>query len=603
MRMLWAVTAVLGLVGAAWLGTAWKIGADIETLTRVQLEEGNRQLARYRMLMRIDDYQRGLLGSSHRSCLAMPAIDPTSPPPDICFRNELGHGPVLMTSSGIRIGLAALHSELDLSVYPPELASVISGFFADKPPLQLDGYVTLEGRTLATLAVSPVKLESPMGNARLDELRLDMDVSRDLVLQHSTLRGRGLMLDAMGSRFDLATLESTLTPSGMLAGTMPLYDTMTSMTGVAVTSPTLSFNSDLYIQGRSRDNNGLLFSDARIWLENLAVTGFPANKGYLGITVDGLDSAAMLRLYQLTDEINQQMEESMAMTLEGDSPDPAELAAASSKMEAVMAEAAALFTGKLLQSGKSRIAVEAVFEDTSPVLSAALEATYAGGLENVSDAAALMAMPPEQILKINNISLNLDWQASLLPVALQPQLLPLEQAGVIRSDGDRWRLAFSIREGQLSLNDRVVSAEEMQMLVLSLQPQQATGEDDAAEQYGWHTEHDRLATLVAAVDASAWYLSEYYSQYKAFPSIEESELTSLLEGVFWRFDPVSGELLVEMPEHGGFRRRAVRMNPQWFDDDETVYWNCLVVGGDIEEFGGCEFISPVRPDTIPALSP
>lgn len=603
MRLVWAVLAMLGLVVVGWLGAAWKIGADIEILTLEQLEEGNRQLARYRMLMRIDDYQRGLLSSSYRSCLAMSANDPDSPPHDICFLNELGHGPVLLTDGGIRTGLAALHSELDLSAYPPELVSVISGFFAGKPPLQLDGYVTLEGRTLGTLAVSPVKMESPMGNARLDELRLDMDVSRDLVLQHSTLRGRGLMLDAMGSRFHLATLESTLTPSGMLAGTMPLYDTITSMTGVVVASPTMSFSGDLYIHGRSQDNNGLLFSDARIWLENLAVTGFPANKGYLGITVDGLDSAAMLRLYELMDQINQQMEHSMAMTLDGDNPDPAALVAASSKMEAVIAEAAALVTGKLLQGGKSRVTVEAVFEDAAPVLSAALEATYVGGLENVSDAAALMVMPPEQILKINDINLNLDWQTALLPAALQPRLLQLEQAGVIRADGDRWRLAFSIREGQLSLNDRALSMQDMQMLALSLQPQQEAGEDDAVEQYGWHTEYDRLATLVAAVDASAWYLSENYSQYKAFPSTEESELASLLEGVLWRFDPASGELLVEMPEHGDFRRRAVRMNPQWFDDDEAVYWNCLVVGGDIEEFEGCEFISPVRPETIPSLSP
>lgn len=606
MRMLWVVTAVLGLAVAGWLGAAWKIGADIEALTRAQLEEGNRQLARYRMLMRIDDYQRGLLGSSYRSCLAMPPTDPTSPPPDICFRNDLSHGPVLMTNGSIRTGLAALHSELDLSVYPPELTSVIAGFFAGKPPLQLDGYVTLKGRTLATLAVSPVKVESPMGNARLDELRLDMDVSRDLVLQHSKLLGRGLMLDAMGSRFDLATLESTLTPSGMLAGSMPLYDSMTSMTGVVVTSPTFNFSSDLYIQGRSRDNNGLLFSDARIWLENLAVSGLPANKGYLGITVDGLDSAAMLRLYELIDEINQQVEQGMAMALEGNSPEPAELTAASGKMEALMAEAVELTTGKLLQKGKSRIAVETVFEDTSPVLSAALEATYAGGLENVSDTAALMAMPPEQILGINDVSLNLDWLASLLPPPLQPQLLPLEDAGLIRRDGDRWRLTFSIQQGQLNLNNQPMSPEEMQMLLLSLRPQQAepqAGEDDMAEQLGWHTEYDRLASLVMAVYSASSYITEHYSDNKVFPAAEDAGLTELFYGVLWRFDPASGELLLDMPEYGDFRRRAVRMNPQWFDDDETVYWNCLVVGGDIEEFEGCEFISPVRPDTIPSLLP
>lgn len=607
MRELWAMVLVLGLMAAAWLGAAWKTGADIETLTRAQLEEGNRQLARYRMLMRIDEYQRGLLGSSYRSCLAMPANDPTSPPMDICFRNELGHGPLLLTNSGFRTGLAVLHSELDLSVYPPELAALITDFFAGKPPLQLDGYVTLEGRTLGTLAVSPFKLESPTGNVRLDELRLDMDIGADMVLQHSVLRGRGLMLEAMGSRFDLATLESTLTPSGMLAGTMPLYDTMTSITGVAVASPMLSFNTDLYIQGRSSDNNGLLFSDARIWLENLSVSGFPASKGYLGITVDGLDSAAMLRLYELIEEINQQMEKNMAMAIEGDSPDPAELVAAGSKMEAVMAEAVALVTGKLLQKGKSRLVIEALFEDTSPVLSAALAATYAGGLENIPDSAALMAVPPEQVLAINDINLNLDWQASLLPEAVQPQLLPLEEAGVIRREDHRWRLAFSARQGQLSLNGRPLSLEDMQMLVLSLRPQQdgqqAAGADEMAERYGWYNEYDRLATLVAAVDSSARYLGEYYSEYKAFPTAQQAELVELFDGVLWRFDPASGELLVEMPEYGDFRHRAVRMNPQWFDDDETVYWNCLVVGGDIEEFEGCEFISPVRPDTIPALSP
>ena len=606
MRVLWAVLVVSGLVVAGWLGAAWKIGADIETLTRAHLDEANRQLAPYRMLMRIDDYQRGLLGSSYRSCLSMPATDPASPPPDICFRNHLRHGPVLLTDGSVRAGLAALHSELDLSVYAPELSEVISGFFAGKPPLQLDGYVSLEGRTLATLAVSPVNIESPMGNARLDELRLDMDVSRDLVLQHSVLRGRGLMLDAMDSRFDLATLESTLTPSGMLAGTMPLYDTMTSMTGVAVTSPTLTFSGDLYIQGRSRDNQGLLFSDARIWLENLALTGFPANKGYLGITVEGLDSAAMLRLYELIDEINRQVEQGMAMALEGNSPEPAELSAASGKMEALMAEAVGLTTGKLLQKGKSRMVVETVFEDGLPVLSAALEITYAGGLENVTDTAALMAMPPEQILRIHDISLKLDWLASLLPEPVQPRLLPLEEAGVIVREGDRRRLAFSLQQGQLTLNNKTLSLEDMQALALSLKAQEQTSqadENDAAEQHGWYTEYDRLATLVAAVDSSAWYLSEYYSEYKAFPAADQSELVALLDGVLWRFDQTSGELLVDMPEHGDFRRRAVRMNPQWFDDDETVYWNCLAVGGDIEEFEGCEFISPVRPDTVPSLSP
>ena len=591
----------------AWLGTAWKIGSDIEALTREQLEQGNSQLARYRMLARIDDYQRGLLGSSYRSCLAMPANDPTSPPLDVCFRNELSHGPVLMAGGELRIGLAALHSELDLSVYPPELASVISGFFAGKPPLQLDGYVTLEGRTLGTLSVPPVNVESPMGNARLDQLRLDMDVSRDLILQHSTLRVRGLMLDAMESRFDLATLESTLTPSGTLAGTMPLYESMTSMTGLALVSPTMSIGGDLYIQGRSRDNNGLLFSDARIWLENIAVAGLPASKGYLGITVDGLDSAAMLRLYELVDEINQQMENSMAMALEGNSPDPAELSAASNRMETAMAEAAVLVTDKLLQSGKSKLVVEAFLEDSAPMLSATLETTYIGGLKNVSDTATLMALTPEQILRINDTRLNLDWQASLLPASLQPQLLSLEEAGVVRRDGDRWRLAFSVMQGQLSLNGRPMSVEDMQMLLLSLRPQdpekQAGAEQEISERQGWYNEYDRLATLVAAVDGAAWYISEHYSENKTFPAADQAELVELFDDMAWYFDQASGELLVEMPEHGGFRRRAVRMNPQWFDDDETVYWNCLVVGGDIEEFEGCEFISPVRPDTIPALSP
>ena len=606
MRLVWALLGVSGLVVAAWLGAAWKIGADIETLTRAQLEEGNRQLARYRMMMRIDDYQRGLLGSSYRSCLALPATDPVNPPPDICFHNEMGHGPLLISADGIRVGLAALHSELDLSVYPPELGSVISGFFAGKPPLQLDGYVSLEGQTHGTLAVSPVKLESPMGNARLDELRLDMEVSPDLVLQHSTLRGRGLMLDAMGSRFDLATLESTLTPSGMLAGSMPLYDTMTSMTGVAVVSPTISFNSDIYIQGRSSDNNGLLFSDARVWLENLAVTGFPATKGYLGVTVDGLDSAAMLRLYELIDQINQHVEKVTALTMEGGGADPAELTAASSEMQAVMVEAMALVTGKLLQGGKTRLVVQALFEDSSPVLSALLEANYVGGLENVSDSAALEAMPVEQILAVNDINLALDWRAALLPEPLQPQLLPLEEAGLIRRDGDRWRLGFSVRQGQLSLNERALSLEEMQMLVLSLRPQQGEqdgGEQEMAGQYGWDNEYDRLATLVSTVYEATSYISEYYSDNKAFPAAGDAGLTDLFYGVLWQFDPAAGELLIEMPEQGDLRRRAVRLNPQWFDDDETVYWNCLVVGGDIEEFEGCEFISPVRPDTIPSLSP
>src|SRR5690606_38297237 len=123
-----------------------------------------------------------------------------------------------------------------------------------------------------------------------------------------------------------------------------------------------------------------------------------------------------------------------------------------------------------------------------------------GGLENIPDSAALMAMPPEQVLAINDINLNLDWQASLLPEAVQPQLLPLEEAGVIRREDHRWRLAFSARQGQLSLNGRPLSLEDMQMLVLSLRPQQdgqqAAGADEMAERYGWYNEYDRLATLV-----------------------------------------------------------------------------------------------------------
>ena len=607
MRAGWIVSGVIVVVAALWLGSGWYIGRNAETLTYAQVAEGNRQLLPYRMVMQLENYQRGLLVSTYRSCLALPADDPQTPPLNICFHNQLRHGPLFHTDAGWRIGLAAFHSEIDLDYYPPELSAMLSGFFAGKPPLVLDGYIDLDGRSQGVLSVSPFEIESPVGNASLAELRLQMVVSPALQLERSVLTGRGLQVDTMGAVFALDHLDADVTHTGMLAATLPLYETRLSFKGLSLQGGGQDMRGDIHMHGRSRDDNGLLFSDIRVWLENLALTNFPASKGYVGLTFEGFDSAASLRLHELTQQISQQMEQMTAAAVQGGNADPQTVAAAGAKISELGEQIRAQITGPWLRAGKSRMALEMVLEDQAPLLSGLFDLTYVGGLPADMDMGSLVATTPQQWLDMINLRIVLEWQTALVPQALQEQLVNWQQSGVLSLHDDRWRLHIDGRQGVLRLNEQPLALDEFLQLLAALRPAAQTEADpeqgDSAGEPVWYTEYDRLATLVTAVEQAGWYLTEYHGEYKAFPPADDETLASLLVNLRWQFSPASGELMVEMPEQQSFRRRAVRMLPQWFDGEEQVYWNCLIAGGDIEEFESCEFVSPVRADSLPELLP
>jgi hypothetical protein len=604
MRAGWIVSGVIAVVAVVWLGCGWHIGRNAEALTYAQVAEGNRQLLPYRMLMQLENYRRGLLASTYRSCLALPADDPQTPPLNICFHNQLRHGPLFHTDAGWRIGLAAFHSEIDLDYYPPELGAMLSGFFAGKPPLVLDGYIELDGRSHGILSVSPFEIESPIGNASLAELRLRMVVSPALQLERSVLTGKGLQVDTMGTVFALGHLDAEVMHSGMLAATLPLYETRLSFKGLSLQGDQ-DLRGDIHMHGRSRDENGLLFSDIRIWLENLALTDFPASKGYFGLTLDGFDSAASLRLHELTRQISQQMEQLTAAAVQSGNADPQTVATAGASISELGEQVRAQITGPLLRAGKSRIALEMLLEDQAPLLSGLFSLTYVGGLPADMDMASLVATTPQQWLDMLDLGIVLEWQAALVPLALQDQLASWQQAGLLSLSDDRWRLHIDGRQGVLRLNEQPLALDELLQLVASLRPEPEAEQNQMAhaEEPVWYTEYDRLATLVTAIEQTGWYLTEYHGEYKQFPPADDETLRSLLVNLRWQFSSASGELMVEMPEQRPFRRRAVRMLPQWFDGEDNVYWNCLIAGGDIEEFESCEFVSPVRADSLPELVP
>ncbi|MFN3712956.1 MAG: DUF945 family protein [Alcanivoracaceae bacterium] len=596
--------AVIGLVAIAWLGSSWVIGGKIRDVTHTQTVLANQEMQRYRLAFRIEDYRRGMLSSSYRSCVAFEAGE-AAMPVNICFLNRISHGPLVRAGAGLRAGLAGFDTRLDLSPLPEEVQAQIAQLFAGQPPLSISGYMDLAADSFLTVAVAPFRMDSPLGSGHLQLLQLDMEVDANLVLRSSTLELKDLMVDAMGSSFALKRASSQTTITGLLAQTLPLYQSTTAFEGMALAMPGYAFKGDMHVQVDTREQAGLLSSDVRLWLENLDIKDVPVRKGYLGVAVSGVDGVAMLRIYELIDQINNELSDGLEKAMAQERPDMEAMMVAQQRMVEVTSDIMKLVTGPLLRAGSSSLALQLVLEDEQPIVSGGMKTVYQGGLSPEMTAESLAALTAEQMLAWLDTELRVDWRDELLPPHVREALEGAAEAGMVEQHGQHWRLAVTTHQGEVRLNGASRTLEELALLMAMVMPSPAAdpydddGESDSHPR--WYSEHDRFDSINEAVSQAAWYLDEYHQQFKSFSDAGTDELAGLLEEVQWSLDRRSGELLIELPEAFPFRRRAVKMTPQWFERDDTVYWNCLVVGGDAEELGGCEFATDVRPQDVPAV--
>lgn len=463
-----ALIALALVLVAGWLGATWYVGSQVETLLRTEVAKVELLPGRDDLTLVVNHYERGLFSAQVRSCVVVQGelaelgkgIDLSN---KLCFVSTIHHGPIGLSEQGVFVGLAATEDALDVSALPPELAPVIQQLFQGRAPLEGSSFYGFDGSVSATVLIPPVALDAPQGKVVLEQFQLDVfrpDLSGYPVNGYLTVKGLEVVSPSGG--FSVPSLTGSIDVVAMLDEHLPLTNTNLHGKGLSFSQmgvPMLGF--DMVLQASSEDNGGSLSSKSGLWADNITgpMVPIPMDSAYLGLAIEGLDKAALIRINQLNQELNSWQTSMMIDGLSGDEQDRAiqvqELQSLVSQMMQVASE-------QLLKPGSSNVNMQLLVDNAGKrQLTLDSKTRYLGVDGKNASFEALTMLDEEQLKGLLDLYLRVDVDQSLVPPPFVAKLQELESAGlVVRSDSS-WRSSFRSSGDLLQLNGQTVTVDEV----------------------------------------------------------------------------------------------------------------------------------------------
>ena len=503
MKTLLALVLVLVL---GWLGATWYVGSQAEQLVREEVANLEVLPGQKDIILDVLTYHRGLFSSRAVTCLIIQGDlaamkEAAALSGKLCANSTIHHGPLAWTGDSLFIGLAATEEVLDLSVLPPQGKALVDEIFQGQPPLTGSTRYGFDGSVSAKVAVSPARLESPMGKLALDQLSLDVwqpGPSHYPVNSFLTLKGLNVSSPKMGMAVE--SLTGAVDVVSLLGGELPLTDINLTGKGLSVSQgelPMLTFDATL--QGTSQDKGTTLSGTSGLWLDNLdgPALPFPMDSAYLGFDYTGFDKQALVKVNALSRELDEIQTGMMMGMMSGEGG--GDLEEQLVRMQALMEEMMRVASEKLLHPGDSALELKLLADNQNQrQLTLDSRVRYLGKdgknltLEELDsltkqDGNAMLDRSVEMV----ELSVQADMDQSLVPPPLVGKVDELVSKGLVIREGSRWSTVLQANGGKLRLNGLPISAQELNQRLESIAP----SAPPAGPEDGLPAEIDPLARL------------------------------------------------------------------------------------------------------------
>ncbi|MBZ2190136.1 YdgA family protein [Alcanivorax sp. JB21] len=469
---------IVGLlvVAIVWIGSSYLVGARVETLYTDALAEMEVLPGQDGLRFRVVEYRRGIFSSQVRSCLT---VDETLPKLAafsgyVCDKSTLRHGPVMWTSSGPWAGLAFSHGELDMAPLPDDIRSVIADVLGDESPLYAETWLSFDRSARVRAWVPEISFASGEFSASLARLELDAymtSMTGDtgkvfLVMRELALNG------GPEGELTIAAVDMTVDVVDMIEGILPLLQVQLRANGIRAGRDARQpweddahASFDLALDATSALEGDALSGTMSLWLTDVVADSLdiPLDHAYMALAYRGIDRDAMVRIQQLSDDIDR-LQSQMMVNLFAEPDGLADDMSADelfAQMTALTEEMAVVLSERLLRPGESSANVQLML-DNAGVRQVSLNAQvdYQGlnGSNVPLDEQA--SLDEAQILHLVNASLSLDVDETLLPAGQAEFAAEMVSAELATLHNGRYGMTLTVKDGELVFNGGTLTAAE-----------------------------------------------------------------------------------------------------------------------------------------------
>lgn len=468
---------VLGLV---WVASSGLIGAHAEKAYREWLA-GQEVFPSYDSVrFEMVEYHRSLFSSRLRICLYLDESEVMLHELSgmLCEESRLWHGPLLWTSSGPWLGLAYGRSQLDMQVLPEHVRSVVTGYTGGASLFTGESWWGFDERLRIRIEVPALEAVDDTHGFQLGEFVIWMDYDDwELNTGLTQLLISDLTLE-LGSRvLRVDGLNLVLAITDFVEGSLPLMEVTLHIEGMRAFTEAGGWGQqdnqvgfDLVFEGGTERHDKLMAAELRLWLDNIVGSEeglVPADALYARSRVEGLDANAMLRLLEISDELNALQTEMMAAifgSFGGDMDEVPELdvEALMADMERLSVERIRVAVEDVLRPGASALHLETLLDQGEARLLAFSSSLTYEGLEGENPALErFQEMGLEEIVsRMVDVELSLVL-ADLLPEGLREAALAGVEAGLLKQEADQFSMTLALRGGAGQLNGEAVTTEDL----------------------------------------------------------------------------------------------------------------------------------------------
>ncbi|EKF74609.1 hypothetical protein A11A3_07313 [Alcanivorax hongdengensis A-11-3] len=477
MKKLLALVVVLAV---AWLGATYYVGMRMESVVREDVAKRELIPGRKDLMLDVLDYDRGLFSSRALVCVivqgqlaATKNLGAMSG--KLCTISTIHHGPLAWTEDGPYFGLAASREVLDLSELPKHGKAMVKELFKGKPPLVGTSRYAFDGGMAYHLTVSPANMDSPMGQVALQQF--DVDVFRPSVDGYPVngfITVKGLKVNSLAGGVAIPSLTGSVDVLAMLGDDLPLTAMNLTAKGLQFIQgdqPVLTLDATL--QGTSQDQGNTLSGKSGLWLDKVSgpIVPLPMDSAYLGVSYDGLDKQALIRVNQLKKDLDRLQSNMMMGMLDQDSQAGGDFEAQMKKMRSLMEELTQVASEKLLRPGNSRMAVQLLVDNKDQrQLSLDSKARYLGMDGKNLPFDQLKGLPADALRKMLDLDVRLDVNNGLIPPMFADKVSELQDQGLVVRAEQGWSASVITRDGALLLNGQPVTQDELEQRLRSLAP-------------------------------------------------------------------------------------------------------------------------------------
>jgi len=339
---------ILALIPAVWAGATWFTSQNSETVLDEFMAQSNQQIAETVPFITVEktSFDKGFIQSSAQSIIT---IAPTlfskeaAEPIQIGFNHKIYHGPLMMTSNGIKIGTSYILTTLDQSSLSEEVTSIITTLFGDAEPF-VSGVTT--GLTemidtdfiVAPFSINAEQIAELTGNPAGDEeVELSFTgFSGDIASNVQGTKMKGLMSIgelAVKVRDGATTFDITMAASTVDMDVDELYKGSLLDGSIVMTIPSILFSdgkgssatfSEMRFNSYAEPDNGLMngtgiFDVNKIHIKS-SKAGFdiPDAKLHTSFDFSGIERTGIITLLDLEQEVTR----SQIMMLSQNDADP-----------------------------------------------------------------------------------------------------------------------------------------------------------------------------------------------------------------------------------------------------------------------------------------